>query len=262
MLMPSGPLLSAQAPTAFSPSKGFPPMQSPLIARRSLAALLLALTLSGCSVLRRESEEGEKPAQPPQKKKRPAGAKKKPAKPDGKTEALPHAPVDDGALVPVFMPSIADAPKLTLDQQIRICFHEKALRSGAPKSIPVLRALVVSDPGLLRAAFTAMGMNVWAITWNQKGVEESRSPRLPAEVKADRFIRDFAFAFWPAESVKKSIPSELDLIVSRRGDTEVRALIRNQAPILRAVITRTQGRTLITITNAPEGYTLDIEAAR
>ena len=105
-------------------------------------------------------------------------------------------------------------------------------------------------------------MNVWAITWNEEGVEESRSPRLPAEVKADRFIRDFAFAFWPAESVKKCIPPELDLIVSRRGDAEIRALIRRQAPILRAVITRTQGRTLITITNAPEGYTLDIEAAR
>jgi len=62
--------------------------------------------------------------------------------------------------------------------------------------------------------------------------------------------------------VKKSIPSELDLIVTNRGDAEIRALIRNQAPILRAVITRTQGRTLITIMNAPEGYTLDIEAAR
>lgn len=62
--------------------------------------------------------------------------------------------------------------------------------------------------------------------------------------------------------MKKSIPSELDLIVTNRGDAEIRALIRNQAPILRAVITRTQGRTLITIMNAPEGYTLDIEAAR
>lgn len=58
--------------------------------------------------------------------------------------------------------------------------------------------------------------------------------------------------------MKKSIPSELDLIVTNRGDAEIRALIRNQAPILRAVITRT----LITIMNAPEGYTLDIEAAR
>ena len=74
-------------------------MQFPLIARRSLAALLLALSLTGCSVLRKGNEESEKPAQPPQKK-RPAGAKKKPAKPEGKTEALPHAPVDDGALAP------------------------------------------------------------------------------------------------------------------------------------------------------------------
>lgn len=263
MLSTSGTagLRAVPNPDGFFSFDRLPQMHSPLIARSSLAALLLALSLTGCSVLRRESEEAGKPAQPPQKK-RPAGAKKRPAKPDGKTEALPHAPVDDGALAPVFRPSIADAPKLTLDQQIRIRFHEKALRSGAPKSVTVLRALVVSDPGLLRAAFTAMGMNVWAITWNQKGVEESRSPRLPAEVKADRFIRDFAFAFWPAESVKKSIPSELDLIVTNRGDAEIRALIRNQAPILRAVITRTQGRTLITIMNAPEGYTLDIEAAR
>ena len=52
------------------------------------------------------------------------------------------------------------------------------------------------------------------------------------------------------------------MIVSERGDTEIRALIRNKAPILRAVITRTRNRSLITLANAPEGYTLDIEAAR
>ena len=235
-------------------------MRSRPIARRSFAALLLALSLAGCSGLRTESRVEEPPE--PAQKKLPREEAKKPVKPGRKSEALPHSPVDDGALAPVFAPSIADAPRLTLDQQIRIRFHEKALSSGAPKSVPVLRALVVADPGLLRAAFTAMGMNVWAITWNGSRIEESRSPRLPAEVKADRFIRDFAFALWPVESVRKSIPQDMDLIVSERGDTEIRALIRNKAPILRAVITRTRNRSLITLANAPEGYTLDIEAAR
>lgn len=235
-------------------------MLSRPIARRPFAALLLALALSGCSALTAEKPD-DKPAAKPLKK--PAAPGKTP--PQAKAESpepLPHAPVDDGAAAPVFMPALADAPRLTLDQQLRIRFHEKARRAGAPKSVPVLRALVLSDPGSVRAAFTAMGMNVWAISWNGSRIEESRSPRLPEEVKAERFLRDLAFALWPEDSVRRSIPADADLVVLNRSGTEIRALIRNQAPVLRSVRTEAEGRELITITNAPEGYTIDIETAR
>lgn len=235
-------------------------MLSRPIARRPFAALLLALALSGCSTLQSGKPE-DKESEAPQKK--PSSPRK--TKPQAKAESpepLPHAPVDDGAAGPSFMPDLADAPRLTLDQQLRIRFHEKARRAGAPKSVPVLRALVLSDPGRLRAAFTAMGMNVWAISWDGNRIEESRSPRLPEEVQAERFLRDFAFALWPEESVRRSIPVDADLVVLHRGGTEIRALIRNQAPVLRSVHTEAEGRELITITNAPEGYTIDIETAR
>lgn len=235
-------------------------MLSRPIARRPFAALMLALALTGCSALP-SGKPDDKTDEAPQKK--PAAPRKtKPLAKAESPEPLPHAPVDDGAAAPVFMPDLADAPRLTLDQQLRIRFHEKARRAGAPKSVPVLRALVLADPRRLRAAFTAMGMNVWAISWDGRRIEESRSPRLPEEVKAERFLRDFAFALWPEESVRRSIPADADLVVLNRGGTEIRALIRNQASVLRAVRTTSQGRELITITNAPEGYTIDIETAR
>ena len=231
--------------------------------------LLLALTtlpafLSGCALLpsgegpdgaaaegakAQESTGGPKKAEPPRRK---SPAKKKPA------GLEPLKPVD--AAPPVFMPALSDAPRLTLDQQIRIVFHEKALASGAPRSIPTLRALVLTDPAGVRAALTAMGLNVWTLFWNGAEIRESRSPRLDDHVSAERFLRDLAFTLWPAECVGRSLPADCQLALSTQPAFEIRTLLRGNVPLLRAVSSTSNGRRMITIENAIEGYTLQIES--
>ena len=230
--------------------------------------LLLALTtlpalLSGCALFApgagREGAETETSKTQGRKggqKSGPAGRKKPAAKKPAGLEPL--KPVD--AAPPVFMPALADAPRLTLDQQIRIVFHEKALAAGAPRSIPTLRALVLTDPAGVRAALTAMGLNVWTLFWNGAQIRESRSPRLDDHVSAERFLRDLAFTLWPAESVEKSLPADCRLVLSTTPAREIRTLVRGDVPLLRAVSSTSNGRRSITIENAVEGYTLQIES--
>ena len=239
------------------------------IRRRPLCAALAALAaltplLSGCALFAsRAVTEGAAPEAPAAQRKTDGqkGAKARRRKPAAKKNAglEPLAPVD--AAPPVFMPALADAPRLTLDQQIRIVFHEKALAAGAPRSIPTLRALVLTDPAGVRASLTAMGLNVWTLFWNGAEIRESRSPRLDDHVSAERFLRDLAFTLWPVESVRKSIPADCTLNASTTPALEIRTLVRARVPLLRAVSSTSNGRRMITIENAVEGYVLQIESA-
>ena len=236
------------------------------IRRRPLCAALAALAaltplLSGCALF--ASRAGTEGADPAAQRKTDGqkGAETRRRKPAAKknTGLEPLAPVD--AAPPVFMPALADAPRLTLDQQIRIVFHEKALAAGAPRSIPTLRALVLTDPAGVRAALTAMGLNVWTLFWNGAEIRESRSPRLDDHVSAERFLRDLAFTLWPVESVRKSLPADCKLTASTTPALESRTLVRAGVPLLRAVSSTSNGRRMITIENAVEGYVLQIESA-
>lgn len=230
------------------------------IRRRPLCVALAALTplLSGCALFAsRAGTEGAAQRKTDGQK----GAQTRRMKPAAKKNAglEPLAPVD--AAPPVFMPALADAPRLTLDQQIRIVFHEKALAAGAPRSIPTLRALVLTDPAGVCAALTAMGLNVWTLFWNGAEIRESRSPRLDDHVSAERFLRDLAFTLWPVESVRKSLPADCTLTASATPELEIRTLVRAGVPLLRAVSSASNGRRMITIENAVEGYVLQIESA-
>lgn len=231
--------------------------------------LLLALTtlpalLSGCALFAPGAGTEGAASETPKAQGRTSGRKngqtprRKSAAKEKPVGLEPLKPVDSAP--PVFMPALDDAPRLTLDQQIRIVFHEKALAAGAPRSIPTLRALVLTEPAGVRAALTAMGLNVWTLFWNGAQIHESRSPRLDGHVSAERFLRDLAFTLWPAGSVEKSLPADCRLVLSTTPALEIRTLVRGGVPLLRAVSSTSNGRRSITIENAVEGYTLQIES--
>lgn len=227
-----------------------------------LSALVLPAVLPGCALLSPEEKPSSAPAEPPAKKKpRPAESQgKKPSAQPKAAAAEPQLPRS----LPVFLPDAAEAPRMTLDQQIRVVFSAEAAAQGAPASVPPLRAMVVLAPGSADAAFTALGMTVWRLSWDGKEITESRSPRLDERVSAEKFLRDLAFTLWPMESVRSALPAGYELRRTGGQGSETRQLLMNGAEALRAVRTESSGGSheLITLTNRAEGYTLFIESAQ
>lgn len=234
----------------------------PVIRRRLLLGLLAAASLSGCAVVP-GSGDG---TQTPGTAKTPAKTDKSPAKrgrergsqiPQGKSAwdrpDAPHA-------IPVFMADAGDAPALSLDQQIRIVFSERASAWGAPSSVPPLRAMVVTEPGSVRAILTALGMTVWRLSWDGTRIEEARSPGLDARVRAPQFLRDLTFSLWPAESVRAAAPAGWTFSERTSGGARIRELRHSGVTALRATVTEAGSRMFVTVANGIEGYTLHIES--
>ena len=245
----------------------------PASSRRSILALFLGATLlSGCAVgplketssAAPKSEKSSASKASSAKNAKSTSRKTTPAKNAKAAESLAPSAAEQTpakpASIPVFLPSIDEAPKLSLDQQIVIRFSQTAAEHGAPKSVPPLRATVLTAPGSVQAVFSALGMTVWRITWDGNTITEARSPRLDAHVEAQRLLRDLAFTLWPAGSVRKAVPEGYVFSCRLRGTTEIRELSLDGATLLSAHITQMGGRSIITIENAAEGYSLQIES--
>ena len=228
--------------------------------RLFLTALFAVSLLSGCALKKTAESSAESASQ-----KKAAPLQRKPSAKSGKTAEppkpqKPSAAAKERAFVPVFLPAIADAPQLSLDQQIVISFSPKAAQHGAPAAVPPLRATVLSAPGSVNAVFSALSMTVWRITWDGSTITEARSPRLDERISAERLLRDLTFTLWPTQSIAAAVPSGFVFSSHRQGPTEIRELSSEGTALLRAHITQMGSRSMITIENEPEGYTLQIES--
>ena len=228
--------------------------------RLFLTALFAVSLLSGCALKKAAESSAESASQ-----KKAAPPQRKPAAKSGKTAEppkpqKPSAAAKERPFVPVFLPAIADAPQLSLDQQIVISFSPKAAQHGAPAAVPPLRATVLSAPGSVNAVFSALSMTVWRITWDGSTITEARSPRLDERISAERLLRDLTFTLWPKQSITAAVPSGFVFSSHRQGPTEIRELSSEGTALLRAHITQMGSRSMITIENEPEGYTLQIES--
>ena len=220
--------------------------------RLFLTALFAVSLLSGCAL--KKAAEGSQTAS--QKTAKPL--QRKPSVNSAKAIERPKpqkaaAAAKERSFVPVFLPAIADAPQLSLDQQIVIRFSPKAAQHGAPAAVPPLRATVLS-------AFSALSMTVWRISWDGSTITEARSPRLDERISAERLLRDLTFTLWPTQSIAAAVPSGFEFSSHRQGPTEIRELSSEGTALLRAHITQMGSRSMITIENEPEGYTLQIES--
>ena len=124
--------------------------------RLFLTALFAVSLLSGCAL--KKAAEGSQTAS--QKTAKPL--QRKPSVNSAKAIERPKpqkaaAAAKERSFVPVFLPAIADAPQLSLDQQIVIRFSPKAAQHGAPAAVPPLRATVLSAPGSVNAVFSEIG---------------------------------------------------------------------------------------------------------
>ena len=245
------------------------------------AALALALVapLSGCALFgnsgslgapleKTEDAGSPRPSRGERRKGAPANAaesaaeKAAPAR-GAKAAQAPSATHEPARLrAPLALPSLADAPTLTLEQSIRVRFHEKALAAGAPESVPPLRAMVLVDPRRISAVFTALGLVVWRIDYTEEGLRETRHPKLSEKVEASRMLRDFMFVLWPEESIRRVLPSYARFSSARSVTSCRRTLTLDEKPALRAVTTEIDGRSRTTLVNDLEGYTLTIESIR
>ena len=119
---------------------------------------------------------------------------------------------------------------------------------------------MLSAPGSVNAVFSALSMTVWRITWDGSTITEARSPRLDERISAERLLRDLTFTLWPTQSITAAVPSGFVFSSHRQGPTEIRELSSEGTALLRAHITQMGSRSMITIENEPEGYTLQIES--
>ncbi len=196
------------------------------------------------------------------------------ASPETTSDAAPKAAPAESAL-PRIVPRLEDAPERLLDQQLRVRFSPEALKAGAPSDVPTLRAMVLLDTTRLSAVVTAMGLTVWRVDFTKEGLTETRHALLDNRLDAPKFVRDFALAYWPVESLRSTLPErcrlDADFRQSAAGTDETRTLVCGGAPLLRVVTTTnaapnaaglvpegTLSRT--SIENRAEGYRIDIES--
>ena len=215
----------------------------PVRSRRLFLTELFAVSLlSGCAL--KKAAEGSQTAS--QKTAKPL--QRNPSAKSGKAierpkPQKPAAAAKERSSVPVFLPAIADAPQLSLDQQIVIRFSPKAAQHGAPAAVPPLRATVLTAPGSVNAVFSALSMTVWRISWDGSTITEARSPRLDERISAERLLRDLTFTLWPKQSITAAVPSGFVFSSHRQGPTEIRELVRGDCPFAR--------------THHPDGLTFD-----
>lgn len=229
--------------------------------RARFAALFLPAALAGCALM--EAGPLPKAASPAKTDAPSAPARRRQENQSPAAPAEPperHAPVEALATVPVRLMPLAEAPTLTLDQLIQVRFLKKALDEGAPASVPPLRAMVLIDETRIAAVITAMGLTVWRFVYSAAGIAESRAPQLDGRIDAEHFLRDLMFVLWPLESVKRAYP-EGCVLENERGASRTRTLEIAGRLMLRAVVTKENGRFVATITNDAEGYALSIASA-
>lgn len=145
-------------------------------------------------------------------------------------------------------PSALGPLRLALSQQLTVT------RLDQPDA-PLQRVevqLQLNASGLLLAGF-AYGQRVLLMQWDGEALNVHRHPMLPAEVDADRMLRDLCLTFWPADAVRAALPEGWTWVQTAVGqalqqDGHARLLVRRP------------GANVVEIVNSAEGYRLLIES--
>lgn len=110
---------------------------------------------------------------------------------------LTPRPADPGLFL--VAPSAA-AKQASLSQSVRMTSDKGA-------TFETLAAVEI-DPHYLRvAALGPMGNRILMLEWDGKDYKEERDPNLPKDFPAKVVLRDLTLALFPAEAVRKALPS-------------------------------------------------------
>lgn len=157
-------------------------------------------------------------------------------------------------LAPSVLPALRLPPAALGSAQFALSQRLSVTRLDQP-DVPPQRVdvqLQLDASGLLLAGF-AFSQRVLLMQWDGRELSVQRHPMLPAEVDAERMLRDLCLTYWPAEAVRAALPEGWTWVQTAAGH-ELQQL--GQA---RLVIQR-QGANITEIINTAEGYRLLIES--
>jgi len=146
---------------------------------------------------------------------------------------------------------------LSLVQRLTVQQLPSAARRSAPEQS--LEAQLEIEPGELRLAAFALNQRVLMLRWDGLALQTQRHALLPAEVDAERVLRDVQLVYWPLAAVAAALPAGWTV-----ADADSQRLLSfgDQVQVLidYAGLPRWQGRA--ELDNRREGYRLTIESTR
>lgn len=158
------------------------------------------------------------------------------------------------ALPPSALPSLRLPPAALGNARFALSQRLSVTRLDMPDAPPqrVDVQLQLDASGLLLAAF-AYGQRVLLMQWDGQELGVQRHAMLPAEVDANRMLRDLCLTYWPAEAVRAALPEGWTWVSTAAGQ-ELQQL--GQARL----VIRRPGANIVEIVNLSEGYQLLIES--
>ncbi|WP_179958151.1 DUF3261 domain-containing protein [Chitinimonas arctica] len=160
---------------------------------------------------------------------------------------LPDLRLPDLRLPPAaFGHSVGLAQRLTLTRPGK--------DNDAQQSLDVLLEI---DPAKVKLAAFALNQRILTLDWDGTRLHSERHPRLPAEVDAERVLRDLQWALWPAEAIRAGLPAGWTLEDSA-GQRVLRHAGQVQLRIGYSGTPRWQGK--LELHNLLQGYRLGIES--
>jgi hypothetical protein len=140
----------------------------------------------------------------------------------------------------------------TLALQQRLSVRRLATPDVPAQVVDVL--LEADDIGLRLAGF-ALNQRVLAMAWDGQALTVQRHPLLPAQVDAERILRDLCLVYWPAESLRQRLPAGWLLQV----DADGRRLLAGEHLALSVAFQGSEENGQVRLLNLREGYELLIE---
>lgn len=127
-----------------------------------------------------------------------------------------------------------------------------------PQTVEVL--MQIDDQRLQLAGF-AFSQRVLTMGWDGQTLTTQRHPMLPAEVDAERMLRDITLAWWPAAAIAAALPADWRLeqapgLRVLRNQGEATISLRYAAP----EVEDPAGERRIELNNVVERYALTIES--
>lgn len=115
------------------------------------------------------------------------------------------------------MPEIKLAPSalgasISLAQRLTLVNTGSPDINARPQAQRTLDALLEIDSDSVRLAGFAMSQRVLTLAWDGKALNSTRHFLLPAEVNADKVLRDIELSYWPAEAIRAVLPSDWTLL--------------------------------------------------
>jgi len=145
-------------------------------------------------------------------------------------------------------PAALGGTRFALSQRLSVTRLDQP--DAPPQRVDVQLQLDAS--GLLLAAF-AFGQRVLLMQWDGRELSVQRHKMLPAEVDAERMLRDLCLTYWPPEAVRAALPDGWRWEATASGH-ELQQL--GQARL----VIRRENANIVEITNTAEGYRLLIES--